>query len=60
MVLTFLYISPRNPHFDLEPDYVIRNQESNVSNDILLEQKLLSKFHARVECISVKIVISGK
>jgi len=55
-VLTFLYISSQ-PHFDFEPDYVVRKPRKWRFQWCIVRTKIFLAFHARVEYISVKTVI---
>jgi len=50
---TFLH----NPHFDFEPDYVIRKPRKWGFQRYIVRMEIFSTFHARVEYISVKTVI---
>jgi len=50
---TFLH----NPHFDFEPDYVIRKPQKQGFQRYIVRTEIFSSFHARVEYISVKTVI---
>jgi len=45
---TFLF----NPHFNLEPDYIIRNPIIHRIQQYIPRREILSTFHTRVECIS--------
>ena len=49
-----------NPHFDLEPDYIVRKPMKHRFQRYIVRTEVFSTFHARVEYISVKTVISGK
>jgi len=46
---TFLH----NPHFDFEPDYVIRKPQKQGFQRYIVWTEIFSTFHARVEYISV-------
>ena len=46
-----------NPHFDLEPDYIIRKPRKGRFQRYIVRTEIFSTFHARVEYISVKTVI---
>ena len=50
---TFLH----NPHFDFQPDYVIRKPRKRRFQWYIVQTEIFSAFHARVEYISVKTVI---
>ena len=50
---TFLH----NPHFDFEPDYVIRKPRKRRFQRYIVRTEIFSTFHAWVEYISVKTVI---
>jgi len=49
-----------NPQFDLEPDYIVRKPIKRRFQRYIVRTEIFSTFHARVEYISVKTVISGK
>jgi len=49
-----------NPHFDLETDYIVRKPIKQCFQRYFVHTDIFSTFHARVEYISVKTVISGK
>jgi len=49
-----------NPHFDFEPDYIVRKPRQRRFQQYIVRTEIFSTFHARVEYISVKTVISGK
>jgi len=49
-----------NPHFDLEPDYIAKKLIERPFRRYIVRTVILSTFHARVEYISVKTVMSGK
>jgi len=49
-----------NPHFDFEPDYVVRKPRKRRFQRYIVRTEIFSTFHARVEYISVKTVVSGK
>ena len=50
---TFLH----NPHFNFEPDYVIRKPRKRRFQWYIVRTEIFSTFHPRVEYISVKTVI---
>jgi len=50
---TFLH----NPHFDFEPDYVIRKPRKRGFQRYIVRTEIFLTFHARVEYISVKTII---
>jgi len=41
-----------NPHFDLEPDYIIRKGIQHRIQRYTVRTEILLTFHTRVECIS--------
>jgi len=50
--VTFLHEFLFNPHFDLEPDYIIRKGIRHRIQRYTMRTEILSTFHTLVECIS--------
>jgi len=53
--VTFLYISLK-PHFDLEPDYIVRKPIKRRFQQYLVRTEIVSTFHTRVEYISRRTI----
>jgi len=51
VILRALNVSPQ-PHFDLEPDYIIRKPMKHRFQLYIVRTEILSTFHTRVEHIS--------